>query len=208
MEQFEQVAAATGDSLEAVCNMQPEERDNLIEVLGLRGHPDQPAKRRSGEEAAGPAKAPRAEGARRPLTRSEEEEDLQAALELSRRQAAARPAGFPLSLPAGPLDLAFGLSSPPPGDVFQFGASSSLESSSSQTSSGSRPDQSSSRIRAADRLRPIVIDGSNVAFQHGRHRCFSVQGIEIVVDYFERRGHEKIVAFVPQSQNCGAAAKV
>jgi len=47
-------------------------------------------------------------------------------------------------------------------------------------------------------LRPIVIDGSNVAMSHGKNKVFSVKGIEIVVRYFEARGHQKIVAFVPQ----------
>jgi len=43
-----------------------------------------------------------------------------------------------------------------------------------------------------------VIDGSNVAMSHGNNKVFSVKGIEIVVRYFEGRGHHKIVAFVPQ----------
>ena len=41
--------------------------------------------------------------------------------------------------------------------------------------------------------RPIVIDGSNVAMSHGNNKVFSVKGIEIVVRYFEGRGHQKIV---------------
>lgn len=47
-------------------------------------------------------------------------------------------------------------------------------------------------------LRPIVIDGSNVAMSHGKHKEFSCRGIELVINYFKSRGHEKIVAFVPQ----------
>ncbi|XP_073997135.1 NEDD4-binding protein 1-like isoform X1 [Rhodnius prolixus] len=46
-------------------------------------------------------------------------------------------------------------------------------------------------------LRPIVIDGCNVAFGHGKER-FSAKGIEICVDYFLRRKHAEIRAFVPQ----------
>jgi len=51
-------------------------------------------------------------------------------------------------------------------------------------------------------LRPIVIDGSNVAVQHsiaighGNHR-FSSKGIKICVDFFKKRGHE-VTVFVPQ----------
>jgi len=47
-------------------------------------------------------------------------------------------------------------------------------------------------------LRPIVIDGSNVAMAHGRHVTFSPKGIEICINYFKKRGHTTIVAFLPQ----------
>jgi len=47
-------------------------------------------------------------------------------------------------------------------------------------------------------LRPIVIDGSNIAFAHGRSKKFSVKGIELVVKYFKDRGHDSVVAFLPQ----------
>jgi len=47
-------------------------------------------------------------------------------------------------------------------------------------------------------LRPIVIDGSNIAFAHGRSQIFSVKGIEMVVQYFKNRGHGEVVAFLPQ----------
>ena len=54
---------------------------------------------------------------------------------------------------------------------------------------------------AAGGLRPIVIDGSNVAMSHGMNTLFSSKGIELVVKYFRARGHQKIVAFVPQFRN-------
>jgi len=57
---------------------------------------------------------------------------------------------------------------------------------------------SSNSSKVSGSLRPIVIDGSNVAMSHGNNKVFSVKGIEIVVRYFEGRGHHKIVAFVPQ----------
>ena len=47
-------------------------------------------------------------------------------------------------------------------------------------------------------LRPIVIDGSNVAMSHGVNNIFSVRGIELTIDYFKSRGHKEIVAFLPQ----------
>lgn len=47
-------------------------------------------------------------------------------------------------------------------------------------------------------LRPIVIDGPNIAMLHGLHSRFSVKGIELVINYFKKRGHEKVVAFMPE----------
>lgn len=47
-------------------------------------------------------------------------------------------------------------------------------------------------------LRPIVIDGSNVAMSHGSKDVFSCQGIQLAVEWFRRRGHTQITVFVPQ----------
>ncbi|KAL1451633.1 hypothetical protein WDU94_005991 [Cyamophila willieti] len=52
-------------------------------------------------------------------------------------------------------------------------------------------------------LRPIVIDGCNVAVEHGRvsdpmsQFNFSAKGVQIMVDYFRKRGHKEIHVFVP-----------
>ncbi|KAM4736326.1 endoribonuclease ZC3H12A [Anableps anableps] len=46
-------------------------------------------------------------------------------------------------------------------------------------------------------LRPIVIDGSNVAMSHGNKEVFSCRGIELAVDFFLDRGHHNITVFVP-----------
>ncbi|XP_060114946.1 probable ribonuclease ZC3H12D [Heteronotia binoei] len=46
-------------------------------------------------------------------------------------------------------------------------------------------------------LRPIVIDGSNVAMSHGNKEVFSCMGIQLVVDWFKNRGHKYIKVFVP-----------
>ena len=39
-----------------------------------------------------------------------------------------------------------------------------------------------------------------MAYAHGggAEKIFSVKGIELVIDFFEKRGHKKIIAFVPQ----------
>lgn len=46
-------------------------------------------------------------------------------------------------------------------------------------------------------LRPIVIDGSNVAMSHGNQKVFSCRGIGLVVDWFLARNHLNIKVFVP-----------
>ncbi|XP_017108488.3 uncharacterized protein [Drosophila bipectinata] len=37
--------------------------------------------------------------------------------------------------------------------------------------------------------RAVIIDGSNVAFAHGRSSIFSSEGIKICIDYFDKMGH-------------------
>jgi len=49
-------------------------------------------------------------------------------------------------------------------------------------------------------LRPIVIDGANVAMAHGLDKNFSVKGIELVVEYFKELGHVSVVAFLKQAR--------
>uniref|UniRef100_UPI0037E88DCC endoribonuclease ZC3H12A n=1 Tax=Semicossyphus pulcher TaxID=241346 RepID=UPI0037E88DCC len=48
-----------------------------------------------------------------------------------------------------------------------------------------------------DALRPIVIDGSNVAMSHGNKEVFSCLGIQLAVNFFLERGHTEITVFVP-----------
>ncbi|CAH1407931.1 unnamed protein product [Nezara viridula] len=48
------------------------------------------------------------------------------------------------------------------------------------------------------KLRPVVIDGSNVAMSHGNKEVFSCRGIKICVDWFRARGHKEITVFVPR----------
>ncbi|CAK6964360.1 endoribonuclease ZC3H12A [Scomber scombrus] len=46
-------------------------------------------------------------------------------------------------------------------------------------------------------LRPVVIDGSNVAMSHGNKEVFSCRGIQLAVNFFLDRGHKAITVFVP-----------
>lgn len=49
-----------------------------------------------------------------------------------------------------------------------------------------------------ERLRPVVVDGSNVAMSHGNKEVFSCRGIRLCVDWFRARGHRDITVFVPK----------
>ncbi|XP_037102067.1 probable ribonuclease ZC3H12C [Syngnathus acus] len=46
-------------------------------------------------------------------------------------------------------------------------------------------------------LRPVVVDGSNVAMSHGNKEVFSCQGIQLAVEWFLERGHQDVTVFVP-----------
>ncbi|KAL7038881.1 hypothetical protein ACKWTF_009725 [Chironomus riparius] len=59
-------------------------------------------------------------------------------------------------------------------------------------------DENASINEQDNSLRPIVIDGSNVAMSHGNKEVFSCRGIAICVDWFKQRGHKDITVFVPK----------
>ena len=44
---------------------------------------------------------------------------------------------------------------------------------------------------------------SNIIFSHGGNNKFSSRGIEIAINYFLKRGHPKVVAFVSESVRYG-----
>ncbi|XP_075054993.1 putative ribonuclease ZC3H12C isoform X2 [Mixophyes fleayi] len=48
-----------------------------------------------------------------------------------------------------------------------------------------------------ENLKPIVIDGSNVAMSHGNKEVFSCRGIKLAVTWFLDRGHKDVTVFVP-----------
>ncbi|XP_061818106.1 probable ribonuclease ZC3H12B isoform X1 [Nerophis lumbriciformis] len=52
-------------------------------------------------------------------------------------------------------------------------------------------------VEMYDNLRPIVIDGSNVAMSHGNKEVFSCRGIQLAVEWFLEKGHKDITVFVP-----------
>merc|ERR1712106_305579 len=55
-----------------------------------------------------------------------------------------------------------------------------------------------STLQESENLRPIVIDGSNVAMSHGNKETFSCKGIDICVKWFKSRGHMDVTVFVPK----------
>ncbi|XP_054643942.1 probable ribonuclease ZC3H12C [Dunckerocampus dactyliophorus] len=75
--------------------------------------------------------------------------------------------------------------------------SSSLTYASSSSSDSCRLLCSSKLLEDKDNLRPVVVDGSNVAMSHGNKEVFSCQGIQLAVDWFLEQGHRDITVFVP-----------
>ncbi|KAL5289214.1 ZC3H12C family protein [Megaselia abdita] len=73
----------------------------------------------------------------------------------------------------------------------------SKEFAENQMKSDLAPSSDNQQI-AQNMLRPIVIDGSNVAMSHGNKDVFSCKGIKICVDWFKSRGHKDITVFVPK----------
>ncbi|XP_061571936.1 probable ribonuclease ZC3H12C [Cololabis saira] len=89
-----------------------------------------------------------------------------------------------------------------PGGILTSTSSSSSSSSScgcSDLLDGQRSDSPCPSDPACDQdnLRPVVVDGSNVAMSHGNKEVFSCQGIQLAVDWFLERGHQDITVFVP-----------
>ncbi|XP_034740515.1 probable ribonuclease ZC3H12C [Etheostoma cragini] len=83
-----------------------------------------------------------------------------------------------------------------------FSLSSALMCSSSSSLSNSSLDSCrllcpSQLLEDKENLRPVVVDGSNVAMSHGNKEVFSCQGIQLAVDWFLERGHRDITVFVP-----------
>ncbi|KAM3608237.1 uncharacterized protein V6R79_021582 [Siganus canaliculatus] len=79
-------------------------------------------------------------------------------------------------------------------------ASTSLVCSSSSSNSSLDPCRllcPSQLLEDKGNLRPVVVDGSNVAMSHGNKEVFSCQGIQLAVDWFLERGHHDITVFVP-----------
>ncbi|XP_022646320.1 uncharacterized protein LOC111244038 isoform X2 [Varroa destructor] len=62
---------------------------------------------------------------------------------------------------------------------------------------GDQPGGVAGSASSGGELRPIVIDGSNVAMSHGNKDVFSCRGIRICVDWFRARGHTELTVFVP-----------
>lgn len=60
------------------------------------------------------------------------------------------------------------------------------------------PDPCSFQTEESSRLRPVVVDGSNVAMSHGNKEVYSCRGIKLCVDWFRARGHKEITVFVPK----------
>ncbi|KAJ3588833.1 hypothetical protein NHX12_009687 [Muraenolepis orangiensis] len=62
---------------------------------------------------------------------------------------------------------------------------------------GNAPEPEEEPCEACENLRPVVIDGSNVAMSHGNKEVFSCRGIQLAIEWFLEKGHRDITVFVP-----------
>ena len=64
-------------------------------------------------------------------------------------------------------------------------------------------------FRAPGSLRPIVIDGMNVAHAHGNHQKFSAEGLRIAYEYFLNKGWdlENIKIYVKRNKRFHEASQ-
>ncbi|KAI5697359.1 hypothetical protein M8J76_004969 [Diaphorina citri] len=89
---------------------------------------------------------------------------------------------------------------PPRNSTFSAPGIHSLSQARPQLEDNNMYNAGDSTTKKKTGLRPIIIDGSNVAiayckFTHPNN--FTARGIEIVVDYFKKRGHKEIFVFLP-----------
>lgn len=87
--------------------------------------------------------------------------------------------------------------------VLPNGAETTTNNSSSNSNSNcgaanANKSQNESNDSRHTGLRPIVIDGSNLAYCHGNKEIFSCLGIRLCVDWFKNRGHKEITIFIPK----------
>ncbi|KAM6970587.1 putative ribonuclease ZC3H12C [Aplochiton taeniatus] len=75
--------------------------------------------------------------------------------------------------------------------------SSSVRSSSTSSLDSCQLLCASQLLDDKENLRPVVVDGSNMAMSHGNKEVFSCHGIQLAVDWFLERGHRDITVFVP-----------
>uniref|UniRef100_A0A3Q1FSJ9 Probable ribonuclease ZC3H12C n=1 Tax=Acanthochromis polyacanthus TaxID=80966 RepID=A0A3Q1FSJ9_9TELE len=79
------------------------------------------------------------------------------------------------------------------GELVKLGTKTEME----QPGDSCRLPCPSKLLEDKENLRPVVVDGSNVAMSHGNKEVFSCQGIQLAVDWFLERGHQDITVFVP-----------
>jgi len=73
-----------------------------------------------------------------------------------------------------------------------------VSSEGGSVSQSTKAPKQTQKVSESQHLRPIVVDGSNLAMSHGNKETFSCRGIKLCVSWFQARGHKDITVFVPK----------
>ncbi|XP_028997537.1 ribonuclease ZC3H12A-like [Betta splendens] len=178
--------------------------------LGTEGPPEPPSEPPSGPDLAGPVRSPPSSPCKQPSEAGGKQ--YQAKLDFALKLGYAEETVRLVLSKLGPNTLINDIL----GELVKLGTKADGEQPTASLASTSSSSSSSSSCGCSelleqrsdspgpsdppcdqDNLRPIVVDGSNVAMSHGNKEVFSCQGIQLAVDWFLERGHHDITVFVP-----------
>lgn len=92
-------------------------------------------------------------------------------------------------------------------ETYVYDSSDEVDESKQNENKSLNTDNTTEKVVNNDKLRVIVVDGSNVAMAHSNGTSFSIKGIELIINYFTSRGH-KVKVFLSKKRNKGKDKKL